>query len=55
MESQARILGVSGGSGSGKTAVAEAILEAVGRETIAFVPLDNYYRDILWQNVEEIR
>lgn len=55
MESQARILGVSGGSGSGKTAVAEAILEAVGREHIAFVPLDNYYRDILWQNVEEIR
>ena len=55
MASQTRILGVSGGSGSGKTAVAEAILEAVGRERIAFVPLDNYYRDVLWQNAAEIR
>ena len=49
------ILGVAGGSGSGKTAVARALLEAVGGDRIVFLPLDNYYLDILWQDKGEIR
>jgi uridine kinase len=49
------ILGVAGGSGSGKTAVARALLEAVGGDRIVFLPLDNYYLDILWQDKREIR
>ncbi len=49
------ILGVAGGSGSGKTAVAESILEAVGRDRISFLPLDNYYLDILWRDRSEIQ
>jgi len=41
-------LGVAGGSGSGKTTVARAILEAVGPDRIAFIEQDSYYRDIAW-------
>ncbi len=40
------IIGVAGGSGSGKTTVANAILERVGRERIAVIPHDAYYRDL---------
>lgn len=41
-------LGVAGGSGSGKTTVARAILHAVGAHRIAFLAQDSYYRDIPW-------
>ncbi|MGH9362088.1 MAG: uridine kinase [Thermoanaerobaculia bacterium] len=44
------MLGVAGGSGSGKTTVARTILDTVGRERIAFLEQDSYYRDIDWQN-----
>jgi uridine kinase len=44
-------LGVAGGSGSGKTTVARAILDAVGRERISFIEQDSYYKDIDWQAV----
>ncbi len=55
MDRRCSILGVAGGSGSGKSAVAQALLEAVGRGRIVFLPLDNYYRDILWQDKQQIR
>ena len=42
---QALIIGVAGGTGSGKTTVANAIIERVGRERIALVQHDAYYRD----------
>ena len=48
------VLGVAGGSGSGKTAVARALLDAVGRDRIAFLALDSYYRDIVWNSRDEI-
>ncbi len=44
------VLGVAGGTGSGKTTVARAILDAVGRERIAFLEQDSYYRDVAWQS-----
>lgn len=47
-------LGVAGGTGSGKTTVAEAILEAVGADRIAFLAQDSYYRDIEWQSEEQL-
>jgi uridine kinase len=50
----AMVLGVAGGTGSGKTSVAEAILSTVGRERIAFLAQDNYYRDVDWAGPEEI-
>ena len=40
------IIGVAGGSGSGKTTVSESILERVGLEQIAYIQQDSYYRDL---------
>ena len=40
------VFGVAGGTASGKTTVARAILEAVGAEKIAYLPHDAYYRDM---------
>ncbi len=48
------VLGVAGGSGSGKTTVARSILDAVGQERIAFLEQDSYYRDIEWQSEAEL-
>jgi len=48
------VLGVAGGTGSGKTTVAEAILGTVGHERIAFLAQDNYYRDSEWSGPREI-
>ncbi len=39
------IIGVAGGSGSGKTTVAHRILEQVGWSRIAFIQHDSYYHD----------
>lgn len=39
------ILGVAGGTGSGKTTVVRQILKRVGADHIAYVPHDAYYRD----------
>ncbi len=40
------IVGVAGGTGSGKTTVSHAILERVGRDRIAYIQHDSYYRDL---------
>lgn len=49
------VLGVAGGTGSGKTTVARAVLSAVGRHRIAFLAQDSYYRDIAWSSLQEAR
>lgn len=48
------IIGVVGGSGSGKTTVARAIHEATGLDA-AFVDQDAYYRDLSHLTLEERR
>ncbi len=40
------IIGVAGGTGSGKTTVSEMILKRVGAARIAYIPHDAYYRDL---------
>jgi uridine kinase len=40
------IIGVAGGTGSGKTTVANTILDRVGRHRIAHIQHDSYYRDL---------
>ena len=40
------IIGIAGGSGSGKTTIAEAVVTAVGENTVALVQHDSYYRDL---------
>jgi len=39
-------IGIAGGTGSGKTTVANAILQRVGVEHIAVIPHDAYYKDL---------
>ena len=48
------LLGVAGGTGSGKTTVARSILEAVGKERISLIEQDSYYRDIDWHSEGEL-
>ena len=40
------VIGIAGGTGSGKTTVANEILRAVGRDTAAYLPHDAYYKDL---------
>jgi uridine kinase len=39
------VIGVAGGTGSGKTTVANQILQRVGTRHITYIPHDAYYRD----------
>lgn len=39
------VVGIAGGSGSGKTTIAQVILQRVGPQRISFLPHDSYYRD----------
>jgi len=40
------VIGIAGGSGSGKTTVAQEILQRVGTDRIAYLPHDAYYREL---------
>jgi uridine kinase len=40
------VIGIAGGTGSGKTTVANVILQRVGTHRIAYLPHDAYYRDL---------
>jgi uridine kinase len=40
------VIGIAGGTGSGKTTVANVILNRVGKQRIAYLPHDAYYRDL---------
>jgi uridine kinase len=47
------IIGVAGGTGSGKTTVSRAILQRVGPERIAYIEHDSYYRELSHLSSEE--
>lgn len=49
------VIGIAGGTGSGKTTVVEVILKRVGRHRIASLPHDAYYRDLSHLPLEERR
>ena len=40
------VIGIAGGTGSGKTTVAHMIVERVGAQYIAYLPHDAFYRDL---------
>src|SRR5690349_19060390 len=40
------VIGIAGGSGSGKTTVAQEILKRVGTQRIAFLQQDSYYKSL---------
>ena len=52
-ENTSLVIGIAGGTGSGKTTVADYILDTVGPEKIAFLPHDAYYRELKDLSVEE--
>ena len=47
------IIGIAGGTGSGKTTVVKKIVEALPPDYVAVVPLDNYYNDTTGLTDEE--
>lgn len=47
------VFGVAGGTGSGKTTVANAILQQVGADRVAYMPHDAYYRELDHLSEEE--
>lgn len=40
------VMGVAGGSGSGKTTVVTAVVDAIGPDKVAVLPHDAYYHDL---------
>src|SRR5687767_3605015 len=47
------IIGIAGGTGSGKTTVARSIYDRVGRDRIEWISHDSYYRNFDALSVEE--
>jgi uridine kinase len=47
------VIGVAGGSGSGKTTIAHAVFENVGAEQVSLIQHDAYYRDSAHLGFEE--
>ena len=47
------VIGVAGGSGSGKTTIARGIIDRVSIDNVAYLPHDAYYRDLTHLPFEE--
>ncbi|WP_300729640.1 uridine kinase [uncultured Bacteroides sp.] len=47
------IIGIAGGTGSGKTTVVKSIMENLSQDEVALLPLDSYYKDSSHVPVEE--
>ena len=46
------IIGIGGGTSSGKTTVAKAIVDKLGSNNITYISYDNYYKDLSYLAVE---
>ena len=49
------VIGIAGGSGSGKTTVVKAITEKLKNEKVVVIPQDSYYKDLSDKSDEEKR
>lgn len=49
------IIGIAGGTGSGKTTVVRKIMEALPADQVALIPQDSYYNDTTHLTMEERR
>ncbi|RCX18691.1 uridine kinase [Fontibacillus phaseoli] len=47
------IIGIAGGTGSGKTTVARSVIEQLGPDKVTFISQDNYYKDQADLTMEE--
>lgn len=52
-EDRPAIIGIAGGSGSGKTTIAESVVTAVGVNAVSLIQHDAYYRDLPHLALEE--
>ena len=55
MRERGILIGIAGGSGSGKTTVSRAILEELGSKQVTIIEQDFYYRDLSHLPPEERR
>ncbi len=53
MNKDITIIGIAGGTGSGKTTVVKKIVAALPKDSVAVVPLDSYYNDTTGMTDEE--
>ena len=49
------IIGVAGGSGSGKSTVARNVAQALQAESVAFIDMDAYYKNFVHLSLDERR
>lgn len=49
------VIGIAGGTGSGKSTVVSRIVESLPEGTVALLPQDNYYRDLSHLPIEQRR
>ncbi|MGN7764167.1 uridine kinase [Paenibacillus sp. 22594] len=47
------IIGIAGGTGSGKTTVARSVIDRLGTDKVTFISQDNYYKDHSYLSFEE--
>ena len=47
------IIGIAGGTGSGKTTVARSVIDRLGSDKVTFISQDNYYNDHSHLNMSE--
>src|SRR5690242_10014886 len=47
------IIGICGGTGSGKTTIARSIVEAVGATSVVLIEQDSYYRNLADMPLDE--
>ncbi|XEC94762.1 uridine kinase [Paenibacillus tarimensis] len=47
------IIGIAGGTGSGKTTVARSVIDRLGSDNVTFISQDNYYKDHLHLSLAE--
>ena len=53
MNKYAILIGIAGGTGSGKTSIAKAIASDFGKSEVALIEQDSYYRDLSNLTIEE--
>ena len=47
------IIGIAGGTGSGKTTVVNKIVKSLPQDKVAVIPQDSYYKDLSYLSLEE--